>query len=69
MKITDVETLILTCMHEPSEHWFSHAFRVIEADCAIVVIETDAASPASMKPAPMAARSRFAIGWRFCTAA
>jgi L-alanine-DL-glutamate epimerase-like enolase superfamily enzyme len=42
MKITHLNTLCLSRMHEPAIQWATGAFRVIKADCAIVVIETDA---------------------------
>jgi len=41
-KITRIETLCLSRMHEPERQWFTHRYRVIKADCAIVVISTDA---------------------------
>ncbi len=42
MKITKIETLCLTRMHEPERQWETAAIRAIKADCAIVVIHTDA---------------------------
>jgi L-alanine-DL-glutamate epimerase-like enolase superfamily enzyme len=42
MNITQVETLCLSRMHEPERQWFTHRYRTIKADCAIVVIHTDA---------------------------
>ncbi len=42
MKITKLETLCLTRMHEPERQWETAAIRAIKADCAIVVIHTDA---------------------------
>jgi len=41
MKITKVETLLLSRMHELSRQWVTSRFRVIKADCPIVVIHTD----------------------------
>ncbi len=41
MKITKVETLCLSRMHEPERQWFTGKFRVIKTDCAIVIISTD----------------------------
>jgi L-alanine-DL-glutamate epimerase-like enolase superfamily enzyme len=41
MKITSLRTLCLSRQHEPERHWFSNTFRVVKADCAIVVVETD----------------------------
>ncbi len=42
MKITHVKTLILSRLHQPHEQWFSATFRTVKADCALVVISTDA---------------------------
>lgn len=42
MKIISLHTLCLSRMHEPERQWFTSTFRVVKADCAIVVIETDA---------------------------
>ena len=41
MKITKLETLCLSRLHEPERQWFTAAIRTIKADCAIVVIHTD----------------------------
>lgn len=41
MKITRVETLCLSRIHEPERQWFVGRTRVIKADCAIVIIHTD----------------------------
>ena len=41
MKIARVETLCLSRLHEPERQWATHTFRVLKADCAIVVITTD----------------------------
>ena len=41
MKITKVETLLLSRMHEVERQWVTSRFRVIKADCPIVVIHTD----------------------------
>lgn len=42
MKITHLHTLCLSRMHELENQWATGTFRVVKADCAIVVIETDA---------------------------
>ena len=42
MLITKLNTLCLSRMHEPAIQWATGAFRVMKADCAIVVVETDA---------------------------
>jgi L-alanine-DL-glutamate epimerase-like enolase superfamily enzyme len=42
MQITQVETKLLSRMHEPERQWFTSRFRVVKADCAVVVITTDA---------------------------
>jgi L-alanine-DL-glutamate epimerase-like enolase superfamily enzyme len=41
MKITGVETLCLSRLHEPERQWVTARTRTIKADCAIVVIHTD----------------------------
>ena len=41
MRITQLETLLLSRMHEPERQWFTSRFRVVKADCPIVVIHTD----------------------------
>jgi L-alanine-DL-glutamate epimerase-like enolase superfamily enzyme len=41
MKIVDVQTLCLSRPHEPERQWVTSHYRVIKADCAIVVITTD----------------------------
>lgn len=41
MKITKVETLLLSRMHEPERQWVTSRFRVVKADCPVVVIHTD----------------------------
>lgn len=41
MKITKVETLCLSRMHEPARQWFTLKYRTVKADCAIVIISTD----------------------------
>lgn len=41
MKITKLETLLLSRLHEPEHQWFTSRFRVVKADCPIVVIHTD----------------------------
>ena len=42
MKITKVETLCLSRLHELERQWFTARYRTIKADCAIVIIDTDA---------------------------
>lgn len=41
MKITNVETLCLSRMHEPERQWMTSQYRTIKADCAIIIITTD----------------------------
>lgn len=41
MKITRVETVLLSRMHEPERQWFTSRYRVVKADCPIVIIHTD----------------------------
>ncbi len=41
MKITKLETLCLSRMHEPERQWVTARYRTVKADCAIVVIHTD----------------------------
>ena len=41
MKITDIQTLCLSRLHEPERQWVTSRYRVIKADCAIVIITTD----------------------------
>jgi len=41
MKITRLQTLCLSRLHEPERQWFTASYRTIKADCAIVVIHTD----------------------------
>lgn len=41
MKITKLETLCLSRLHEPHRQWITARYRTIKADCAIVVIHTD----------------------------
>jgi len=42
MKITALETLCLSRMHEPERQWITSRYRTIKADCAIVLVHTDA---------------------------
>ncbi len=42
MTITQIETLCLSRMHEPERQWITQRYRTVKADCAIVVIHTDA---------------------------
>ncbi|RLT39852.1 MAG: mandelate racemase/muconate lactonizing enzyme family protein [Chloroflexi bacterium] len=42
MKITALETLCLSRMHEPERQWVTSRYRTVKADCAVVVIHTDA---------------------------
>lgn len=41
MKITQIETLCLSRMHEPEIQWFNRDNKIVKADAAIVVIHTD----------------------------
>jgi L-alanine-DL-glutamate epimerase-like enolase superfamily enzyme len=41
MKITNIETLCLTRLHERERQWFTLKYRTVKADCAIVVISTN----------------------------
>jgi L-alanine-DL-glutamate epimerase-like enolase superfamily enzyme len=41
MKITRLETLCLSRLHEPERQWVTGRSRIVKADCAIVVIHTD----------------------------
>ncbi len=41
MKITKLETLLLSRMHELEHQWITGRFHVVKADCPIVVIHTD----------------------------
>jgi len=41
MKITRLETLCLSRMHEPERQWITGRSRTVKADCAIVVVHTD----------------------------
>ena len=41
MRITKLETLCLSRLHEPERQWITSRYRTIKADCAIIVIHTD----------------------------
>jgi L-alanine-DL-glutamate epimerase-like enolase superfamily enzyme len=41
MKITHVDTLCLSRLHEQNQQWVTARYRTVKADCAIVVIHTD----------------------------
>ena len=41
MRITGVDTIRLSRMHEPDRQWFTGTYRTVKADCAIVVVSTD----------------------------
>lgn len=41
MKITKIESLPLSRMHEPERQWFTATLRIVKADCSIVIIHTD----------------------------
>jgi L-alanine-DL-glutamate epimerase-like enolase superfamily enzyme len=41
MRITKLETLLLSRMHEVERQWVTSRFRVVKADCPVVVIHTD----------------------------
>ncbi len=41
MRITKIETLKLSRMHEPERQWVTSRYRTVKADCPVVVIHTD----------------------------
>lgn len=41
MRITGLDTLCLSRMHEPERQWFTARYRTVKADCAIVRVHTD----------------------------
>ncbi len=41
MRITKLDTLCLSRMHEPERQWITALYRTVKADCAIVRIHTD----------------------------
>ncbi|HRJ41047.1 MAG: mandelate racemase/muconate lactonizing enzyme family protein [Caldilineaceae bacterium] len=41
MKITALETLCLSRMHESERQWVTSRYRTVKADCAVVLIHTD----------------------------
>jgi L-alanine-DL-glutamate epimerase-like enolase superfamily enzyme len=41
MKITHIETILLSRMHEPERQWITATLRIVKADCAIVLVHTD----------------------------
>ncbi len=41
VKITGLETICLSRMHEPERQWMTGRYRTVKADCAVVVINTD----------------------------
>ncbi len=41
MKITKIEALCLSRMHEPERQWITSRYRTVKADCAIIVVHTD----------------------------
>jgi L-alanine-DL-glutamate epimerase-like enolase superfamily enzyme len=41
MKITELETVCLSRMHEPGRQWITARYRTVKADCAVVIIHTD----------------------------
>ena len=41
MKITKLDTLCLSRMHEPERQWITARYRTVKADCAVVRIHTD----------------------------
>ena len=69
MKITRLETLCLSRMHEPERQWFTGHSRTIKADCAIVVIHTDEGQTgigeASAYGWPRLIRSPTKLTWSF----
>lgn len=41
MKITSVDTLSLSRLHEPHRQWITSRYRTIKADAAVIVVDTD----------------------------
>jgi L-alanine-DL-glutamate epimerase-like enolase superfamily enzyme len=41
VKITQLETICLSRLHEPERQWLTSRYRTVKADCAIVVVHTD----------------------------
>jgi L-alanine-DL-glutamate epimerase-like enolase superfamily enzyme len=41
MKIVRVQTLCLSRLHHINEQWFTHKYRSVKADCALVIVQTD----------------------------
>jgi L-alanine-DL-glutamate epimerase-like enolase superfamily enzyme len=41
MRITGLETLCLSRIHEPEHQWITSRYRTIKADCAIIIVHTD----------------------------
>ena len=41
MKVTALDTLCLSRMHEPERQWFTAQYRTVKADCAVVRVHTD----------------------------
>ncbi len=41
MKITVLDTLCLSRMHEPERQWFTALYSTVKADCAVVRVHTD----------------------------
>ena len=41
MRITALETLCLSRLHEPERQWITARYRTVKADCAVVMVHTD----------------------------
>lgn len=41
MKITSVDTLCLSRLHEPHRQWITSRYRTIKADAAVIIVDTD----------------------------
>jgi L-alanine-DL-glutamate epimerase-like enolase superfamily enzyme len=41
MRITELQTVCLSRLHEPERQWLTSRYRTVKADCAIVVVHTD----------------------------
>ena len=41
MKITALDTVCLSRMHEPERQWITAQYRTVKADCAVVRVHTE----------------------------
>ena len=41
MRITALDTICLSRMHEPERQWITASYRTVKADCAIVRVHSD----------------------------